>query len=211
MIANELRKHNYKAKITVISNGVSNNFKKIEVEKPENLKDKFVILMVERYSKEKRQDLIIEAIKKSKYEKNIQLILAGKGPWKEHLEMLSKGLTNKVIFNFYSQDELLKVINFSDLYVHASDAEIEAISCMEAFTCGLVPVISNSKLSATNQFALDDRNLFEAGNSESLKEKIEYWIEHTEEKKVQSQEYIEYAKQYNIENCVSKMEDFFKL
>ena len=211
MIANELRKHNYKAKITVISNGVSNNFKKIEVEKPENLKDKFVILMVGRYSKEKRQDLIIEAIKKSKYEKNIQLILAGKGPWKEHLEMLSKGLTNKVIFNFYSQDELLKVINFSDLYVHASDAEIEAISCMEAFTCGLVPVISNSKLSATNQFALDDRNLFEAGNSESLKEKIEYWIEHTEEKKVQSQEYIEYAKQYNIENRVSKMEDFFKL
>lgn len=70
MIANELRKHNYKAKITVISNGVSNNFKKIEVEKPENLKDKFVILMVGRYSKEKRQDLIIEAIKKSKYEKN---------------------------------------------------------------------------------------------------------------------------------------------
>ncbi len=148
-------------------------------------------------------------IKKSKYEKNIQLILAGKGPWKEHLEMLSKDLTNKVIFNFYSQDELLKIINFSDLYIHSSDAEIEAISCMEAFTCGLVPVISDSKLSATNQFALDDRNLFEAGNSESLKKKIEYWIEHPEEKKIQSKKYIEYAKKYNIENCVKEMEKFF--
>lgn len=148
-------------------------------------------------------------IKKSKYEKNIQLILAGKGPWKEHLEMLSKDLTNKVIFNFYSQDELLKIINFSDLYIHSSDAEIEAISCMEAFTCGLVPVISDSKLSATNQFAFDDRNLFEAGNSESLKEKIEYWIEHPEEKKIQSKKYIEYAKKYNIENCVKEMEKFF--
>ena len=148
-------------------------------------------------------------IKKSKYEKNIQLILAGKGPWKEHLEMLSKDLTNKVIFNFYSQDELLKIINFSDLYIHSSDAEIEAISCMEAFTCGLVPVISDSKLSATNEFALDDRNLFEAGNSESLKKKIEYWIEHPEEKKIQSKKYIEYAKKYNIENCVKEMEKFF--
>ena len=148
-------------------------------------------------------------IKKSKYEKNIHLILAGKGPWKEHLEMLSKDLTNKVIFNFYSQDELLKIINFSDLYIHSSDAEIEAISCMEAFTCGLVPVISDSKLSATNQFALDDRNLFEAGNSESLKKKIEYWIEHPEEKKIQSKKYIEYAKKYNIENCVKEMEKFF--
>ena len=134
-------------------------------------------------------------IKKSKYEKNIQLILAGKGPWKEHLEMLSKDLTNKVIFNFYSQDELLKIINFSDLYIHSSDAEIEAISCMEAL--------------ATNQFALDDRNLFEAGNSESLKKKIEYWIEHPEEKKIQSKKYIEYAKKYNIENCVKEMEKFF--
>ena len=209
MIANELKRHNYKSKITVISNGVSNNFKKIEVEKPDKLKDKFIILMIGRYSKEKRQDLIIEAIRKSKYEKNIQLILAGKGPWKEHLKKMSKGLTNKVIFNFYSQDELLKVINYSDLYIHASDAEIEAISCMEAFTCGLVPVISNNKLSATNQFALDDRSLFDAGNSESLREKIEYWIENPEEKKIQSKKYIEYAKQYNIENCVKKMEKIF--
>ena len=32
----------------------------------------------------------------------------------------------------------------SDLYVHAADVEIEAMSCMEAFAGGLVPVIANS-------------------------------------------------------------------
>ena len=66
----------------------------------------------------------------------------------------------------------------SDLYVHAADAEIEAIACIEAFSSGLVPVIANSPKSATPQFALDERSLFEAGNPKDLADKIDYWIEH---------------------------------
>lgn len=211
MIAEQLREHGYTANLHVISNGVSDVFKKIEVAKPEHLKDKFVILMIGRYSVEKRQDLIIKAVQESKYEKNIQIILAGKGPWKNHLESLGQSLTNKPIFGFYNEKELIDVINYSDLYVHASDAEIEAISCMEAFTCGLVPIISDSKLSATNQFALDDTNLFKAGNYQSLKEKIEFYIENPEKKAIRSKEYIEYSKQYSLDNCVKQLEDVFKL
>lgn len=211
MIAEQLVEHGYKAQLHVISNGVVEAFQPQKNEKPEHLKDKYCILMIGRYSVEKRQDLIINAIKASQYESKIQLILAGKGPWKSHLEDLSKSLTNPTIFGFYTEQELLKVINYCDLYVHASDAEIEAISCMEAFTCGLVPVISDSKISATNQFCLDELNIFEHGNYGSLKEKIEYWIEHPEEKEKRSQEYIEYARQYSIDNCVSQLEDIFQM
>ena len=211
MIAGQLIDHGYKAKLHVISNGVSEVFKKKQVERPAELKDKYIILMVGRYSVEKRQDLIINAIAESKYESKIQLILAGKGPWKGHLESLGEKLTNKPIFGFYNESELIDLINYSDLYVHASDAEIEAISCMEAFTCGLVPIISDSKISATNQFALDEHNLFEHGNHLSLLEKIEYYMEHPEEKEKRSQEYIEYAKQYSIDNCVKQLEDVFEL
>lgn len=210
MIASQLKEHGYTANLHVISNGVSPEFQPQKVEKPAELKDKFVLLMVGRYSVEKRQDLIIDAVKKSKYEANIQIVLAGKGPWKNHLENLSEGLTNKVIFGFYSPEELIKVINYSDLYVHASDAEIEAISCMEAFTCGLVPIISDSKISATNQFAIDEHNLFMHGNADNLKEKIEYYYEHPLEKEKRSQEYIEYAKQYSIDHCVQLLEEVFE-
>ena len=166
--------------------------------------------MVGRYSVEKRQDLIIKAIQSSKYEHKIQLILAGKGPWKGYLEEISKTLTNPPVFDFYTEEELIEVINFCDLYVHASDAEIEAISCMEAFTCGLVPVISDSKISATNQFALDELNLFRHGDADSLREKIEYWMEHEEEKKARSLAYIDYAKQYSIDACVCQLEKVFE-
>lgn len=63
------------------------------------------------------------------------------------------------------------------------DAEIEAISCMEAFASGLVPVIANSAKSATPQFALDERSLFTAGDSGDLTQKIDYWLEHEDERR----------------------------
>lgn len=210
MIAEQLKKHGYTAHLSVISNGVSPEFKPLDIQKPEEFKNKYLILMIGRFSVEKRQDLIIEAISKSKYADNIQLVLAGKGPWKSHLEEMGAKLSNPPIFGFYTTEELVNLINYCDLYVHASDAEIEAISCIEAFSCGLVPVISDSKISATNQFALTEHNLFAHGNSDSLKEKIEYYIENPIEKEKASKAYIEYAKRYWLDTCVQSLEHVFE-
>ena len=98
----------------------------------------------------------------------------------------------------------------SDLYVHAADVEIEAISCVEAFSSGLVPVIANSSRSATPQFALDDRSLFEAGNSEDLARKIDYWIEHEAQRREMERRYSELGKRYQIDGCVSQIEEMFR-
>ena len=211
MIENQLITHGYTNNVThVISNGVVPQFRKMEIAKPDSLKNKFVILMIGRLSREKRQDLIIKAIGKSKYNSQIQLILCGIGPNRCFLERLARRkLVNPVILKFVKQEELVKIINYSDLYIHSSDAEIEAIACIEAFTCGLVPVISDSPISATNQFALTDKNLFKNGNYKSLQERIDYWIEHPEEKKKLSERYIKYAEQYQIENEVEKLEKVF--
>ena len=146
----------------------------------------------------------------SKYEKNIQIVLAGKGPERARYEEMGLQLTNKIEFGFYSEEELVDIINQADLYVHSSGAEIEAISCIEAFSCGIVPIISDSKISATNQFALDELNLFNKGNFISLRDKSEYWYDNPELKAKRSEEYIEYSKQFALENCVYKLEDVFK-
>lgn len=211
MIRDQLVKHKYKNKLHVISNGVSPNFVHLDnVVRPEKYKDKFIILMIGRLSREKRQDLLIKAIGTSKYNEKIQLILCGKGPWKDHLKSLSKQyLKNPVEFKFVKQDELLQIINYSNLYVHSSDAEIEAISCMESFTCGLVPIISNSELTATKQFAQDDHCLFEAGNYISLREQIEYFIENPKRLEELSKIYQEYAKRYALNYCVDELEKVF--
>lgn len=210
MIAQQLREHGYQARLYVVSNGVVPFFHRIACEREKRFQNRFVILMVGRLSAEKRQDLILEAVRASRYERQIQIVFAGKGPWKAHLEHLAKGMTNPVSFGFYSQEELRRLICSADLYIHASDAEIEAISCMEAFSCGLVPVISDSPLTATKQFALREENLFAAGNAASLCDRIEYWMEHPAEKEQCSQAYVTYARQYALENCVARLEEMFR-
>lgn len=205
-IAEQLRKNNYTAKLHVISNGIQSKF----MFTPKQKHDKIIITMVGRLSGEKRQDLLFEAIKKSKYEKDIQLVLAGKGPkYKQYIKM-GEGLTNKPIINFLDEDKLLELLAKTDLYVHTSDAEIEAISCLEAIACGNVPIIANSEKSATPQFALDDRSLFEAGNSDDLAEKIDMWLDNPEELSNMRKIYSESAEKYRIEKSMEKIEEMFK-
>ena len=209
MIANELKSNGYKAECCVISNGIIPEFHVREAERPKELVDKFLILSIGRLSKEKRHDVLIDAIAKSKYANKIQLVIAGKGPIKDQVVSRGEKLPNKPIINFFSQSDLNAIINYSDLYVHPADIEIEAISCVEALTCGIVPIISNNPKCATQQFAVDDRSIFEHGNSDQLAEKIDYFIEHPEEKAALSNKYIEESKEYSIEKSIDKIENMF--
>ncbi len=190
----------------VISNGVKKSFTRKNIEKPDALKDKFCILFTGRYSKEKYHKVLINALKYSKYEKNIQLIFAGDGPERKNIIKRSKHLTNEPILGTYSQEDLVKVINCSDLYVHCAYAELESIACLEAISCGLVPVINNTKRSATKNFAIDELNLFACNNAKDLAKKIDYWIEHPEEKKARSDEYLDFTKRFEYEHCMDRME-----
>ena len=195
----------------VISNGVQKIFKPTESERPEELKNKKVILFTGRLSLEKSHSILIKAISKSKYEKDIQLILAGQGPRKDEiLKLSSKLLTNQPIINFYSREELVKIINYADLYCHPAEVEIEAISCLEAICCGLVPVIANSPKCATKEFALDERSLFTVNDPDSLRDKIDYWFDHPEELKEMKGKYANSASRFDFDECMDKMELMIK-
>lgn len=132
-IASELKKHGYTAKLHVISNGIDEDFVYRKLPKSKEFEGKFVITMIGRYSNEKRQDLIIDAITKSKYTNTIQLVLAGSGPKEKAYREQGKVLKNAPIMQFYSKEDLKDLLAMTDLYVHSADAEIEAISCIEAF------------------------------------------------------------------------------
>ena len=58
--------------------------------------------------------------------------------------------------------------------------------------------LAQSKLSATHQFALDERSLFPVNDAEALAEKIDWWIEHPAERKAMSKRYAASAKRYDI-------------
>ena len=195
----------------IISNGVSKDFVRRDVPKPAELENKFVILFTGRYSREKSHTVLIDGVAKSKYKDLIQLIFAGAGPQKENIiEHAKKQNIHMPIMKFYSREELLKVINYADLYVHPAEIEIEAISCLEAISCGKVPVISNSIRSATRYFALTENNRFHCNDSNDLAAKIDYWIEHPHEKELCSQQYLGYAQQFDFDRCMDRMEQMLQ-
>ena len=214
MAADLMKKHHFKNnEARVISNGVIPFFHKIDgIQKPEEYKDKFIVCMSGRLADEKRQDLIIKAVAKSKYNKNIQVILCGQGPNKEILLRLAKSrkLANPVKIKFCSHEELRETLNYIDLYVHASDYEIEGISCIEAITCGAVPLISNHRMCATKDFSLDNEHcLFKHGSPKDLMRKIEWFYEHQDEVAKLKAIYQEDAKKYALSYQVDALEQMF--
>lgn len=190
----------------VISNGVSSRFQKSPAEKPPEWAGKFVILFTGRYGKEKSHWVLIDAAKRSRHEKDIQLVFAGEGPLEEEIRARGSDLTNPPVLRFFGREEMLRVINSADLYVHPAEVEIEAIACLEAISCGLVPVIADSPRSATRFFALDEKNLFHFNDPADLAARIDYWIGHPAEKEQCSLAYQGYTRQFEQGRCMEAME-----
>ncbi|MEV6932305.1 glycosyltransferase [Dactylosporangium sp. NPDC051485] len=204
-IAAQLRQHGYRARLHVISNGVGSNFRP-GPPRVRGAGEPFRILMVGRLSPEKRQDVLIRAVRRSRHAADIQLHFAGHGPREKRLRRMGARLPNPARFGHYPQDELIELIRSCDLYVHASDVEIEGMSCMEAFSCGLVPVIADGRRSATSQFALQARNLFRAGDPEALAARIDEWIDDPAGLSAASAAYASFAELYAVERSVKAIE-----
>lgn len=211
MVKDELIKHHYNCDVHAISNGINSDFQYRKKEKTPELQGKFVIVMSGRFSKDKGHEYIMKAMRYSKHRDEIQLYFAGQGPIKEKLEKIAREENLNVIMRFHTRQELMDLFAMADLYVHSSMAETESLGCMEAFAAGLVPVIHESKRSATTQFALTEHNLFKFKDSKDLAAQIDWWIEHPEERREMEKKYAEYAKNFDVDKCVTKMEEMFQL
>ena len=207
-VRERLRRSGYKSKLYVISNGIPPEF---IADAPGTDKNPlFTIISVGRYSNEKDQRTLIGAVGACKYAADIQLILAGKGPLEEEYKKLGETLPNRPIMRFYDQNELRREIRRADLYVHCANVEIEGMGCMEAFAQGIVPVIADSELSSTSEYALGEKNRYMAGDLKDLTSKIEYWYEHRDRLYAVGCEYIELAKALSIEKSALKVIQMMK-
>lgn len=191
----------------VISNGVNSIFRPGPAEKPQEFGNKFVILFTGRFSKEKSHKVLIDGVARSKYADRIQLVFAGSGPQENNLrEYAAKRLKNPPVMQFFSREALVNIIRSADLYVHPAEIEIEAISCLEAIACGLVPVIADSPRSATRFFALTPENLFRFNDPDALAARIDYWLSDPARREECRERYLGYAAQFEQQRCMDEME-----
>ena len=171
--ATQLRNHGLTKPIEVLSNGVTKEF--FQLERMTN-HDHFELLSVGRLAPEKRQGTILEAVAQSRHKDRIQLRLVGTGPLQEQLRKQANKLKVNALIGPVDDETLHQCYQSADLFIHASEIELEGMSVLEAMASGNTVLVSNSKNSATGELIQDRRSQFDHGDAHDLCAKMEYWL-----------------------------------
>ena len=203
-----LAKTKFKAKEVELINGVGVdenkfNFIMLDSEKEKirqtlNLKkDDFVLIQVGELNKNKNQIMTIEAMKKIiETNKNVKLLLVGKGNLKEYYEEKVKEyhLENNVFLLGYRKD-IPKLLKISDCLISTSKREGLPVNLIEAAMSGIPIIATNCRGNreiAKRVIDIDDTN----GLCENIKRCVE-----------NKKDYIcEDIDKYKIKNILKKME-----
>ena len=218
-VKERLEKWKFKADLRVISNGLvmEDLLTKTDEDAAKQISDaKYRIITIGRYSNEKDLKTLLKAMEYSKHSQEVRLIFAGRGPQKKKLMKIADKLVKTgvlkypPIFGFYNLKELQTLSCSVDLYIHCAFIEVEGLSCMEAIQVGIVPIIAKGKYTATSQFALSEKSVFREKDAKDLASKIDYWLDHDEERKIEAQKYIGLGNKYNIDYSIKEIIKMFE-
>ena len=211
-VFDRLGRFHFKPERHLISNGIRIK-EYVVAEAPQT--SPYIILCVGRFSREKDQMTLIRSMKYSKYADKIQLYFAGQGPTGRRLKRAADRIFDEGIvkyrpeFRFHSPKDLKKIAKKAYLNIHCATVEVEGLSCLEAIREGVVPVIASGRLSATSQFALDGRSIFPNKDSVTLAARIDWWIEHPEERLAMGQKYADSARQYDLNKSIAAVIEMY--
>ena len=204
-----LEKYNCKSRLEVISNGTTIAGEPVRASMPPT--KPYIILTTGRLCEVKSQKTLLEAMRYSRHSSEIQLYFAGNGVYRDALakagaRMVSEGILRyPPVISFLTPSELAELNRKAYLYVHCSKMEVEGLGCLEAIKEGAVPVISQGELVGTSDFALDGRSLFPVGDAEALADRIDWWIEHPQEREQMGQEYADFSRRFEIGKSISAL------
>lgn len=206
----ELHRYGLRAPTVVISNGVPGHFRPAPPGSGPSFGDRVMVLSVGRLATEKRHDLLIEAVRRSRHAHRIQLVILGAGPLREALERQGQGLPHPIVFGFLPTLELVPWYSAATLAVHASEVEVEGMAALEALACGAPCLVADSPRSATPQFALDQRYLFQAGSVESLVEHLDALLDDPASLAADRERAVALAAGFSFERSAERLEGLYR-
>ena len=138
-----------KKEIKVIPNFIEINKERLDVNDPCHrslmaTSDEKVVTHISNFRKVKRIDDVVKIFFEIQKHIPSKLMMVGDGPEKEKAETLCQelGIQSKVIF-FGNSNEIDKILCFTDLFLLPSETESFGLAALEAMSCG-VPVISSN-------------------------------------------------------------------
>lgn len=198
----ELKRAGLQVPSVVISNGAPDRFAPAARREP----GRFTVLSVGRLVPEKRHDLIIEAVSMTRHAKEMRLVIAGKGPLLGKLEALAADCAAEVKLGFVSDDELLALYQQADVYVHASQVELEGMTTLEAMRCGCPALIADEEESATKQFAIDPWHLFPPGDAAALAQRLDACFMHRDQLERMREKTLAFVHDYGLASIIAQYE-----
>lgn len=205
----QLRAHGLTAPAEVISTGAPPGLGPAAPERSARDRGRLLVLAVGRLAREKRLDVTVEGVRRSRHAGRIQLVVTGRGPEEAHIRRLGATLPLPAQVGFVSDVELRRLLATADLLVHASEIELEGMAVLEALACGTPALVARAPASAARQFAISDDFLFEPGDPDDLARRIDLLIEAPERLREARAEALALAGRYRFEDSVRRLEALY--
>lgn len=206
----ELQQRGLTVPADVVSNGIPTQFRPGPAAHEARPDNRFVVLAVSRLAKEKRIDVTIEAVRRSRHADRIQLVLYGHGPEEEKLRRLSATLPVPAEIRVIDEADMPSAMRAADLLVHASEIEIEGMAVLEALGVGLPTLVADAPLSAASRLAISDDFRFPPGDVDQLARRIDYLFEHPEALAAARQANLAAAEGLRLEASIARMEAIYE-
>ena len=211
-VMERLQKHKFTSRLRLISNGVTAD----ACIRLDHENHPYILACIGRFSGEKDQMTLLEAMLHCRHAREIQLVFAGRGPKEQKIRRKAEHLCKEGIlafapaFEFLDRDGLRQLGARADLCIHCATVEVEGLSIMEAMQQGAVPIIATGPITGADQFALDERSLFPQRDARELARKIDWWLDHPEERKNMGRHYVEHMKSYEIDRSAQALIAMFE-
>jgi len=207
--AGELRRRGVAVPVEVVSNGIATQFRPAPAERFPRHEGKLLVLAVGRLAREKRHDVIIEGVRRSRHARHIQLVITGRGPEEERIRRAGATLPVPAQVLFASDDELLRLYRTADVLVHASEVELEGMAVLEALGCGTPALVADAPKSAARQLALAPDFLFRPGDPADLARRLDALLDDPARLAAARARAVEVAAGLSVEESVRRLEAIY--
>lgn len=205
----QLRARGLRSPAEVISNGAPPGFGPAATDRPERHRAKVLVLAVGRLAREKRLDVTIEGVRRSRHAERIQLVVTGRGPDEAEVRHRAAQLPVPAEVGFVSEGDLRRLLATADLLVHASEVELEGMAVLEALASGTPALIARAPGSAAPQFALSDDFLFAPGDPDDLARHLDLLVEAPDRLRGARAQALALAGRYRFEDSVRRLEALY--
>ena len=171
-----------------------------------------VVTTISEINQNKNYITMLKAVKTLvEKDKSIKFVSCGTGVWKDKILAFAKELNieNNCLFLGFRKD-VSKILQITDVFMHASFREGLTLSVMEAMSLGVPCVVSNVR--GNRDLVVDGKGGFvvEPEDDANFAEKISQILNNAEMEKEFQAFNKDYSKQYYIENVITQLAEIYK-